>query len=196
MALSIKLIEIEIENLEVGIAHSNPILRGYEPLSTLAGDSGSGVIKAKVMSLLDSHPFWCKVRGDGNCFYRAAALGLLVFGLSPQSPTGFFRALIGRLRATQALPEVAPVSLAMDITAAFLESLSSGWLSDGTASTTRLISEIAGDPKLDAAIVTRGTSLTFLFIRIPSPCASRNSGNSFRNSENSHRFPIGIPIYR
>ena len=56
--------------LEVGIAHSNPILRGHEPLSTLAGDSGSVVIKAKVMSLSDSHPFWCKVRGDGNCFYR------------------------------------------------------------------------------------------------------------------------------
>ena len=151
--------------LEVGIAHSNPILRGYEPLSTLAGDSGSGVIKAKVMSLLDSHPFWCKVRGDGNCFYRAAALGLLVFGLSPQSPTGFFRTLIGRLRDTQALPEVAPVSLAMDITAAFLESLSSGWVSDGTASTTRLISEIAGDPKLDAAIVTCMRALTASQIR-------------------------------
>jgi hypothetical protein len=44
--------------------------------------------------------------------------------------------------------------------------------------------------------VARGSSLTFLFIGIPSPTASRNSGNSFRNSENSYRFPIGIPIYR
>ena len=59
-----------------------PNFRDRARFSEYAAERSHNIdIVARVQNLLEDYPFWRRIRGDGNCFYRSVAVGALEFGI-------------------------------------------------------------------------------------------------------------------